>query len=217
MSGLEPGRLPWTELVLMRHGETEWNRSGRMQGTLDSRLTKQGLAQAEALAEVLADEPIASIYASDLGRTQATAAPIARRLAREVHLHPGLRERHYGELQGLTWAEVETRFPQAYRRFNARDPHYRPPGGESMIEFRERVLAAIHEIVDRHAGSRVAVVSHGGAVGAIYRFVREMPLDAKRDYPLWNASINRFRVVDGRWQITVWGDTSHLPDTRDDS
>lgn len=79
-----------------------------------------------------------------------------------------------------------------------------------MLDFRDRVIAAMHDIARAAAGRRAAVVTHGGVVGVVYRFVREMPLDAKRDYALFNASINRFRVIDGRWILDVWGDTSHL-------
>jgi 2,3-bisphosphoglycerate-dependent phosphoglycerate mutase len=204
----EPGAF--TQLALVRHGETEWNSAGIVQGTLDSPLSARGQAQAQALVRAFADEPIDRIYSSDLGRTQATIAPLAAARGLKVHLDPRLRERAYGVLEGHTWASVEANFAAAYARLSARDIHFAPPEGESAVAFHERVMAAMRDIVIEAAGQRVLVVSHGGSIGTVYRFVREMPLEAKRDYALFNASINRFRVVEERWHLDVWGDTSHL-------
>ena len=199
-----------THIILLRHGETEWNSDGRVQGTLDSRLSPRGVAQSEALARALAAEPIEVIYSSDLGRTQATVAPLADALSLPVTLDSRLRERSHGILQGLTWDEIAARYPEAHRRLNAHDAHYAPPEGESAVEFRERVMAAMRDIVSVCAGQRVVVMAHGGVVGMVYRTVRDMPLEAKRDYALFNASINRFRVVEDRWFVDTWGDVSHL-------
>lgn len=207
---IDAGDRPWTSLVLVRHGETDWNHSGRVQGQADSALTERGLAQAEAVAGALAHEPIDLVFASDLARTRNTAAPLARALGLVPVLDARLRERAFGELQGYTWAEIEVKFPEAFRRLNARETDYRPPGGESVLDFNERVMSVMRDIAREAAGRNAVVVSHGGVVGIVYRFVREMPLDAKRDYALFNASINRFRVIDDRWHLDVWGDTSHL-------
>ena len=96
-----------TSFLLLRHGETVWNRAGRLQGWQDSPLSEAGCAQAEALAARLADERVDLLVASDLGRTRQTAAPIAARLGLDVVAEAGLRERCYGELEGMTWAEIE--------------------------------------------------------------------------------------------------------------
>jgi 2,3-bisphosphoglycerate-dependent phosphoglycerate mutase len=199
-----------TSIVLVRHGETIWNRDGRVQGTLDSPLSERGLAQAEAVAQALADEGVQRIYSSDSGRTQATARALAERTRLPIRLDARLRERNLGRLQGLTWAEIEVAYPEAFARINAREPGYEPPEGESSLAFRDRVVAAMTDIAIESHGERAVVVTHGGVVGIMYRHVREMPLEAKRDYALFNASINRFRVVDGRWHMDVWGYTSHL-------
>lgn len=207
---MDDGQPPMSSLVLVRHGETTWNREGRVQGVKDSPLSTLGVAQAEATAEVLAMEDLAGIWCSDLGRTQATAAALVRRTGLAPTLDPRLRERCYGILEGWTYGEIETRFPAEFARLNSRDPHYVPEGGESAMQFQARVLDVMADIARRAAGARVAVITHGGVVGIMYRHVRGMALDARRDYPLLNASINRFRMVDGRWNLDTWGDVSHL-------
>lgn len=208
MSDLEMPAM--TTLVLVRHGETIWNRDGRVQGALDSPLSALGAAQAAAVATALADEGLTRIWCSDLGRTRATVAALATRTRIEVVYDHRLRERCYGELEGWTYQEIRERFPKQFERLDSRDPTFEPAGGESAITFRDRVVAVMHDIVAQSEGERVAVVTHGGVVGIMYRHVREIPLDARRDYPLLNASINRFRCVQGLWQLITWGDVSHL-------
>lgn len=199
-----------SSLVLVRHGETTWNRAGRVQGFQDSPLSELGIAQAEAVAEALAMEDIAAIWSSDLGRTRDTAAALARRTGIAVRTDARLRERCYGELEGWTYGEIKDKFPEQFARLDSRDPHFVPNGGESAATFRDRVVGVMEAIAAQHAGERVAVITHGGVVGIMYRHVRGMTLDQRRDYPLLNASINRFRMVDGRWNLDTWGDVSHL-------
>lgn len=199
-----------SSLVLVRHGETTWNQAGRVQGFQDSPLSPLGFAQAEALAEALAMEDVAAIWSSDLGRTQNTAAALARRTGLAVRTDARLRERCYGELEGWTYREIQEKFPEQWRALDSRDPNFVPAGGESAVMFRDRVVEAMEALAAQHAGERIVVITHGGVVGIMYRHVRGMTLDQRRDYPLLNASINRFRMVDGRWNLDTWGDVSHL-------
>ena len=218
LSNAEHASVALTHVVLVRHGETTWNQARRVQGTLDSPLSPLGRRQAEAVAHTLAPEPLAFLYSSDLGRTQESAAALARITGLPVRLDPRLRERCYGVLQGKTWPEIEIECPEAFERLNARDPEYLPPQGESASAFRERVLASVTEIARQHAGERGVIVTHGGVVGIMYRHTLDIALSAKRDYALLNASINRFRFVDGRWHLDTWGDVSHVDslDPRDE-
>jgi probable phosphoglycerate mutase len=199
-----------TQVVLARHAETAWNRAGRMQGYLDSPLTARGEAQARALGEALADEGITRLYSSDQGRAIQTANAVAERCGATLVTDSRLRERHYGDLAGLTWQGLREQHPAWHARFAARDVDFVPPGGESLQQFRDRVLPALGDIVLRHLGERVVVITHGGVVGLVYRHALSIPLDAPRDYRLDNASINRFRCVTGHWQLQAWGDTRHL-------
>lgn len=200
-----------TKIILIRHGETCWNREGRIQGYhANSPLTDAGLLQARAVAERLAAEGFDALYSSDSGRTLQTAEPISAATGHKVTHDIGVRERNYGIFEGHTFAEVEQVFPQEFQKYRARDPDYSIEGGESAVQFRDRIVAALAGIAQRHTGQRSVVVTHGGVVGAMYRVALELPLDAPRVYTTRNASLNRFGFAAGRWVLEVWGDVSHL-------
>ncbi len=201
-----------TTFLLLRHGETLWNRDGRLQGWQDSPLTEAGRAQASALAARLGDERVDAIVASDLGRTRETAAPIAARLGVGLRLDAGLRERCYGEFEGMTWAEIERARPRDYQRLAARDPEFVVPGGESGRQFRDRVVAALEHLARRHANETVAVVTHGGVLGVVYRHAKDIPLEIPRTFSVPNAAVNRVRIGGRQWLIEGWADTGHLPE-----
>jgi probable phosphoglycerate mutase len=204
-----------TAFIVARHGETFWNLEGRIQGHLDSPLTAAGRAQAQALGARLAGERIDALYSSDLGRARETAAPIAAATGVAPTFAASLRERTYGVFESLTWNEIEARYPGEYARLATRDPAYAVPEGESAIAFRERLLATFAELAERHRGARVAIVTHGGALGMLYRVATGMALDAPRGYALPNAGINRFAWRDGRLELEAWGDVAHLTAARE--
>lgn len=200
-----------TRVILVRHGETHWNREGRIQGYhSDSPLTDIGLAQARAVAARLAAEGIDALYSSDLGRTRQTVEPIAAATRIAAVNEPGVRERNYGIFEGCTFAEIEQIFPEEFAKYRTRDPHYSIQGGESAVQFRDRIIKALAGIAERHPGQRSVVVTHGGVVGSMYRVAMQMPLDAPRVYTTRNASLNRFRFDAGTWMVEVWGDVGHL-------
>jgi 2,3-bisphosphoglycerate-dependent phosphoglycerate mutase len=202
--------IPTTELIIVRHGETEWNLDGRMQGHSDSRLTPLGLRQAEAVASRLANEPIDAIHASDLGRAMRTAEALAKVTGLAAAPDPHLRERDMGIFQGLSFEEIGQRYPQEYQLFASRRPDYVIPGGESMQQCHDRVIAGLQAIADRHPGQCVVVVTHGGPLSAVFRHTMQLPVNAPRHWSLFNASINRFHVQERTWQLGTWGDLTHL-------
>ncbi|MFN0298918.1 MAG: histidine phosphatase family protein [Burkholderiales bacterium] len=197
-------------MILIRHGETTWNRQGRVQGQTDSPLSALGQAQARATGILLSGESIDVIVASDLGRARDTAAAIAQGTGAALQFDARLRERSYGEIEGHTWPEVEQKFPLTWERMTARDPAFAPRNGESARGFSDRVISVLAEIAAANDGRRIVIVTHGGVVGMLYRHVMHIPLDERREYALLNASINRFRYVESRWFLDVWGDVSHL-------
>jgi broad specificity phosphatase PhoE len=144
---------------LIRHGETEWNRSGVFQGQLDVPLSDVGRRQAATLAPGLRRLPVTHVYASPLSRAHETARLLFP--DREVTLLPELMERNLGVLQGLTPAEAERRYPGVWAQLN--DLEGGPPGAESLGAFRDRVKSAFA----RMAGTHVAVVAHGGSIRAL--------------------------------------------------
>ncbi|HEX7248989.1 MAG TPA: histidine phosphatase family protein, partial [Burkholderiales bacterium] len=113
-----------TRLCLVRHGETAWNAEGRVQGQLDIPLSGTGRAQARAVASALAGEAFDAIWSSDLGRVRETAQPYAEVSRKEILISRDLRERHYGDFQGITYAEAKARLPEEYARFRDKDPDF---------------------------------------------------------------------------------------------
>lgn len=202
-----------TEFIVVRHGETAWNAEGRIQGHLDSPLNEEGLAQALLVGECLAKERFDAFYASDLARTCQTAQPLADRTGMQPRLSPQLRERHLGIFQGFTGRECQEKFPEDYGRFQARDPDHVVPTGESIRQLYQRIDAFFEHLAATHPGQRLVVVTHGGVLDALYRKAKAVPLEQARDFPIFNASINRLQSAGGVWQVLQWGDIAHL--TRD--
>jgi len=206
-----------TRLCLVRHGETAWNAERRIQGQLDVPLSSVGHAQARAVANWLARDPVTAIYSSDLSRALHTAESAAHLLKLPIRRCVELRERHYGVLQTLTYAEFEQRHPRAYARFLARDETFAlPGGGESLRQFAARVQACLDDIVAAHAGGLVLVFTHGGVLDILHRRASGRPLSAPRDFDIPNAALNWLEVVQGRWSILNWAERSHLDETLDE-
>ncbi len=202
-----------SRIILLRHGETVWNREGRIQGHLNSPLSAIGIAQAEALAHRLAGESFAALYSSDLGRARETAERIAARTDHRVVLDPALRERNLGILQGLIRAEAQVLHPEIYARYRTFDPDCVIPGGENAQKFIDRVMMAFSAIADQFPGKAVVVVTHGGVLDVLYRHASGLPLHGARTAPLPNAGFNCLVYgVGGRWSLPLWGDVTHLQD-----
>ena len=200
-----------TELIVIRHGETEWNRIGRIQGQLDSALTPEGIVQAEACAERLAAEKIDRVVTSDSGRVLHTARILNSKLGRPMRHTSALRERCFGIGEGRTYAELEVLHPGKFSRIHAVNAEFALDGGESRRTFSERVVAAIQEISIEHAGERVLVVTHGGVLGMIYRWIKAMPVESSASVPIPNVGYNVISREHDVWSVDCWADTSHLP------
>ncbi|HKA40202.1 MAG TPA: histidine phosphatase family protein [Burkholderiales bacterium] len=199
-----------TTLIVVRHGETMWNRERRMQGTTDTPLSSVGRSQAQAVGRRLAREVFSALYASDLARAMETASIIAQHTGRQLVMDSRLRERRFGIFEGLTAGEIEQRYPQEHARFASRDPDYEVPGGECARSFTERCLGCLSEIAGRHRGEGVVVVTHGLVLDALYRAAHGLGHGERRPVPLINASLNLFGYGAGAWRLVLWGDISHL-------
>ncbi len=208
-----------TTLLLIRHGETAWNAEHRIQGHLDIPLSPSGIRQAHRLAERLAGDAIDAVYSSELTRAWLTAVPLAERLGLEVIAESRLRERSFGIFEGLTLDEVAHRHPEAFAQWRGRDPEWLLEGGESGRQLIDRVLAAFNDIVERHRGATVAVVSHGGVLDVVYRAARALPWQAPREHQMLNASINRLSASAPPFSMSIvsWGDIGHLAEARDET
>lgn len=203
-----------TSIILIRHGETAWNAERRLQGHTDIALNTEGQRQAEALAEALAGERFDAIAASDLQRAHQTADAVARHHGLAVTRDERLRERCYGAFEGLLYADIARQYPDEWEAWQARDVDSVPPAGERAAEsfraFYERSIGAILDWAARHPGKSLALVAHGGVLECAYRAAHGMVLESPRSFPIRNASINRFRVENGKLVLSSWGETAHL-------
>lgn len=174
-----------TRLILIRHGQTDWNLDGRYQGQADPPLNEAGLAQAQALAMTLRvrGQSVTALYSSDLRRACQTAEIIAASLGRPVRLEARLREIHQGEWEGLRHDEVLARYPGDWAARRCDPLHSHPPGGESVAEVAARVWAAANEVAHAHAqqtGS-VLIVSHGLVLATLLCRAHSVPLTEARN------------------------------------
>ena len=201
-------------LFVIRHGETDWNADGRLQGQTDIPLNGKGLAQAALMAQGLRDTSLSAIYSSDLLRASQTAEQLTQVMGVELQLHSGLRERHFGHFQGMTLAQVEEQYPLEAKCWRQRQPDFIPGGesgaGESLREFAERVLNALNVIAASHLSEEVAIVTHGGVMDVIYRAATRTPLQAPRTWALGNTSVSHLLWSPEGMKIMTWSDMSHL-------
>ncbi|NLE77837.1 MAG: histidine phosphatase family protein [Chloroflexi bacterium] len=202
-----------TDLLFLRHGETEANVQGILQGNSDTALTNAGRWQAQRAALRLAAwaPPICQIYCSPLGRARQTAAIVAQELGAVPVVWSDLREMHLGVAEGLTIEAFRQSYPTAEaQRANRDDLAYTWPGGEQRLAFAQRVRQAALEIAALHPGETVLLVTHGGVISA---GVAALLGEEKRRPVADNTSLSLMRVwPDGRAELITWNDASHLDD-----
>ena len=160
---------------LVRHGQTTWNEQGRFCGHTDIPLSTLGRRQARKLASQLQHMPITAIYSSDLSRSKETGDIIAKKLSIDIILSPIWREVNFGTWEGLTYNEIASSFHDRLEFFT--DPeHVAPPQGETLIEVLQRVIPALHEMVQREHHGEIVLVSHGGVLRCLLCSLLGMPL-----------------------------------------
>ncbi|MDY7546480.1 histidine phosphatase family protein [Glaciimonas sp. CA11.2] len=203
-----------TEILLIRHGETDWNKDKRLQGHLDIALNAEGQRQAQALSACLAELTLDAVFSSDLQRARDTAQPLAAQHGLTLDVHADLRERCYGVMEGLRRPEIAERYPEAFNALNTRELDVRyPPGvnvAETLNEFSERAMGAMQRILGNTSHRRIAIVSHGGFLDCIYRHIENRTMREMRKFDILNASINRLVWTGAQLKLVDWGDVSHL-------
>lgn len=198
-------------VYFVRHGETDWNADGRIQGMTDVALNATGLAQAQVIADRLAEErDFVALYTSPLRRAFATGEIIGRRLGLTPVADGRLVERDMGLVEGMTGDEVQQRFPeihQAWKLGNKRVPF---PGEEKREDFQRRLSSFLDDVQSTHSDHKVGVVTHGGAMGMIMATV--MHLDLERRFPFWfeNASFSVVEFGGPVPRVLGLNDTCHL-------
>ena len=202
-----------TRVLAVRHGETAWNVENRIQGQLDIALNELGRWQAQRLAAAMAGETVDAIYTSDLRRTIETAAPTARGGRISPATDSGLRERGFGVFEGLTFTEIEQRWPEQSARWRRRELEFGAEGGETLSEFYARSVATATRLVAAHPGQTIMIVTHGGVLDCLYRAASRVALDAPRSWQIGNASINRLLYTPQGFTLIGWSDDHHLEDS----
>jgi len=215
-------------LVLLRHGQTEWNAGSRMQGQLDTDLTDLGRAQAVAAADVLAKRRPLLIVSSDLRRAYETAIALGMRAGVEVDVDTRLRETHLGDWQGLTHAEVDALSPGVRAAWRD-DAHLAPHGGESRVDVAARSVPLVAELVARQpewgaeeSDRPVVLVAHGGLIAALTAALLDIPVD---NWPVLGGMGNASWVqlsghgptdarpvefADIKWRLDVWNASAQV-------
>ena len=201
-----------TRFCLVRHGETDWNASHRLQGHTDIKLNSHGLTQAKQLAQALKKINLQFdvLYTSDLQRAEQTANPIEILYEVTAIKHSALRDRHLGALQGLTTKEAPTLEPDLWRSHLSRSLHEELRGGESILQFANRINLVLEEIRQKHSGKTILLVSHGGALDMMYRLSSGQGLDTEKLVQVPNASLNWISHDGSHWKVDSWADTRHL-------
>ena len=201
-----------TKFILVRHGETIWNAAKRFQGQSDINLSEKGRWQAMRTGEHLAGEQIDVVYASNLIRCIDTAKLILYGRDLDIAVRPELRELSFGEWEGLTYQEISAKSPGALERMRDNGFDFRPPGGETWSEMRDRVVGVYEEIKRDHANKTVLVVAHINPVRVMLGEVLGSNLKTAFRLPLKNCSINILEVGPKRTRLVVYNDTCHLED-----
>jgi probable phosphoglycerate mutase len=200
-----------TELLVIRHGETDWNRQHRFQGQIDVPLNDIGLAQAGRLGRRLVDEAVDVLISSDLQRARSTADAVTQARGLQAQTDPLWREQGFGMLEGLDVPTIRSRHADLWSSWTRHDADYAlPGGGESNTTFHARVMRALQAVLRVHAGRRVVVVTHGGVLDMLWRTAHALPLHGARVCDIPNTGINRLRWVDNGLQIVQWADADHL-------
>jgi probable phosphoglycerate mutase len=200
-----------TRIILVRHGQTEWNRVERFRGRADVPLNQTGIAQAEATARRLARQPKpAAVYSSPLSRAAVTAGKIARPHGLTVQPHGGLIDIDYGQWQGLTPRQVAERWPEQLNAWYNAPQSERIPSGETLRVVRERGMSTVQELVRQHADSTIVLVAHTVMNRLILLGVLGLGDDRFWRLGQEPCAINRFSVQDGEFALLGLNDTGHL-------
>lgn len=197
------------KILLVRHGQTDWNVDGRWQGILPVGLNEQGWAQARALASTLKGREIGAIYSSDLPRAFETATVIGSAVGLVPHTDMRLREFNLGVFQGLTREQIEERFPEEWQNFRTDYWNYVVHQGESRRALQLRVQQAFEAISAQSAAKEVVLVSHGGSIRML--LLALFPSDAAvADVHIENTSVTTLERIETGWRLAGLAETTHL-------
>jgi len=198
-----------TEIILIRHGETEWNSQQRMQGHSNSDLSSVGQAQIQALGQWMKNVSFDHIYSSDSLRAKQTAEAITQFSGHELKIDLRLREKNLGVFEGLTSEEARERHPEVFRLFKTAGSKYVIDEGESTQQLQDRALEIVNEIRIKHPEERVLLVTHGGFIRVVMKHSLGLSLETPTRFLIRNTGV--FRLVwEDKWLVSQMGGVSHL-------
>lgn len=197
-------------LILVRHGETDWNRTGRCQGISDVVLNDNGRKQAIELGLCLKGEKISAVYSSDLARAISTAEEIARHHGLIVEIDSDLREMDQGDFEGLLFTEIRERYAEIMSEWRDNPETLRIPSGETLAEVRERALRAFEKLRGRHDGETVVAVSHNLTITTLLCEFTGVGLSGFRGFGIQAASRSTLSLSQGKVVVVDLNDISHL-------
>lgn len=200
----------FTTILLIRHGETPWNRETKFRGVYDIPLNENGRAQARLAGEALKNRKIDAVYTSPLSRAKETAELAVGGRGIEIKIHNGLTDFDYGHWTGLPEDEVARRWPSELGAWKTRPHAMRVPGGDTLAGVSEKAFGAMEEIAEKHRGETVALFAHRVVNKLLVLGALDLSTDRFPFIRQDNCCINEFRRVDGGYVIFSINDVSHL-------
>jgi broad specificity phosphatase PhoE len=199
-------------LILVRHGQTDWNVNGRYMGWMDEALNEEGLRQAERVAQRLDQWPISAVYSSPLKRAVRTAEIVARPHCVAVQTIEELGEMRLGGWEGMFAGDIAAKYPELWKTWRTNPGDFRMPGGESLGEVRGRVVRAFGRIMDKSKGKMVLAVTHDVVVRLLVAHCLGVSADIYRRLEVGNSSVTVIERDGVKLRLRVLNDTGHLED-----
>lgn len=199
-----------TKLIIVRHGETTWNVENKAQGSMNIKLSDEGVKQAKKLADRLSKYEIDTIYSSDLDRAYATAKEVACKIKKNIMVDNRLREMSFGNWEGLTISEIKKNYEKEYVVWRNEPHNASITNGETLIEVQKRTLEMVNEIINSNKGKTVLLVSHGMAIKTLILGIMEMPLSDFYKITQGNTCINIIEFKEYGPVIKTLNDRAHL-------
>ena len=201
-----------TRVVFIRHGQTEWNKTGRYQGQSDVALSGEGIEQAKCLAEYFPVDRLDAVYASDLSRAMTTARIVADRFGLAVQQEKAFREISFGDWEGLTYQEIVSGWPEAMANFLTHPDVMEIPNGETFAQVQKRAMKRLREIVAEHESQNhvVGIFAHGAVLRTMLTALMQMPLSNVWTLSQYNTAVNIVRFDEARPTVELLNSTAHL-------
>ena len=199
-----------TKIFLIRHGETEWNKIGKLQGSSDIDLLPEGIEQARLLVKHAPFNSVDAIYSSDLKRAIETAEILAEKFDLPVIKERGLRETSFGTWEGRYLSELAKENPQGFEKFFTQPDKVKPPNGETFLQSQARIMNALEEIIADNEDKNIIVVSHGAAIRLIICAALVIPISKMWAIGQYNMALNILSFADGHFSVELLNSTLHL-------